>query len=453
VPLVAVTTAAALLVSGASVWAIWQLPDRPRALAGTTAGPAGHASQAPVERAEAAILERRGAAVQAHDEQAFLADLDPANPDLRLKQVAIFRGLAKLDFAQFGYRLAEGRLPQSARLAYDVPAVIVPVLATHELRGYDIGPVAEAQSVTFVSRQGRWWIGSDSDEEIDLPAAGHAEPWDEGEIGVAHGKHALVIGQADDQATLDRVATALDAAVVRDLKFWPTGGKNRWDGKVVVYVPEEQREFNSLFAGTKETADGVVAVTVPVYDNVDFEKGGRAYGRMDGTRVIINPTYFKPTSSFFNVVLRHEVSHVAAEPITADGTPTWLIEGLAEYVGWRQADPSRTFFTRGVDPRTAAAMNKGDYHLVLPASRSFYLGSSATIEQRYTAGFLVCAYVQHRYGEARLKTFATLMGAAKTPAQEPAVLKSALHKAFGISQAQLVSGVDSWVRQYRIGHH
>jgi hypothetical protein len=453
VPVVAVVTALALLFSGASVWAIWQLPGRPQALAGTEAGTAGQHSQPPVELAEAAILERRGAAVQAHDEGKFLADLDPTNATLRARQTQIFAGLAKLRFTRFSYELADATLPQTARQGYDVPALIAPVIATHQLTGYDSGPVGEGQSVTFVLRHGRWWIGSDSDDEADLPAAGHAEPWDDGEIGVAHGQHALVIGQADDQSTLGRVATALDAAVTRDLKFWPIGGKQRWDGKVVVYVPEEQREFNSLFAGTKETADGVVAVTVPVFDNVDFSKGGRAYGRMSGTRVIINPTYFKPTSSFFNVVLRHEVSHVAAEPITADGTPTWLIEGLAEYVGWRQPDPSRTFFTRGVDPRTAAAMNRGDFHLVLPPSRSFYLGSSATIEQRYTAGFLVCAYVQHRYGEARLKTFATLMGAAKTPAQEPAVLKSALQKAFGISSAQLVSGVDSWLRQYRIGHH
>ena len=76
---------------------------------------------------------------------------------------------------------------------------------------------------------------------------------------------------------------------------------------------------------------------------------------MTGSRIIINPKYFRPKSSFFAVILRHEVSHVAAEPITASGTPSWLVEGLAEYVGWRQSDPSRTFFARGVDGRTAAA--------------------------------------------------------------------------------------------------
>jgi hypothetical protein len=455
VPLVAVATAVGLTLSGLSVWGIWQLPERPRVV--SSAGSAGSRATGPtgqpIETAEAAILHRRGAAVLNHDEAQFLADLDPLEQGLRTRQDAIFRGLEKLPFARFSYQLAHGSLPQTATSDYGVPALVVPVLAVHELTGYDTGPVAEAQSVTFVFRHGRWWFGSDQDDEADLPAAGHAEPWDDGKVGVARGKHALVIGQDDDQATLDRVAASLDRAVAADLKFWPTGGSHRWTGKVVVYVPEAEREFTSLFAGTKETADGVVAVTVPVYDNVDFVKGGRAYGHEGGTRVIINPTYFKPTSSFFNVVLRHEVSHVAAEPITSGGTPTWLIEGLAEYVGWRQADPSRTFFARGVDARTAKAMNAGSFHLVLPASRTFYLGSVATVNQRYTEGFLVCAYIQHRYGEAKLKKFATAMGVARTDAQEPAVLKSALHSTLGLTQAQLVSGVDGWIGQYRVGHH
>ena len=38
----------------------------------------------------------------------------------------------------------------------------------------------------------------------------------------------------------------------------------------MVYVPRAQREFTSLFRGSQQTADGVVAVALPVYDNVTF---------------------------------------------------------------------------------------------------------------------------------------------------------------------------------------
>jgi hypothetical protein len=458
VPVVVAIAVPALALSAVSTWAIWQLPTHPVSspVAATPkpAAPHGAADTAARAKAEAAILTRRGAAVQAHDEPGFLADLDPANATLRSQQSAIFAGLAKIDFARFSYA-TNGIDYERPRVAakYDAPTTIAAVVATHELAGYDTGPVVEAQAVTFVYRQGRWWFASDRDADSSLPAAGHAEPWDSGEARVAKGKHSLVIGESVSQSTLQRVASSVDGAVRADLKFWPAGsGKDRWDGRVVVYVPKAQRDFSSLFAGTTQSADGVVAVTIPVYDNVEFRASGRAYGRITGQRIIINPKYFKPQSSFFETILRHEVSHAAAEPITADGTPSWLVEGLAEYVGWRQPDPAQTFFARGVDRRTANAINARTYRLRLPASSTFYSGSAAAIASRYTTGFLVCAYIQHEYGEGRLKAFAGRMGKATTSAKEPAVLKSALRRTFGLTRTQLEGNVTSWLKQYQIRH-
>ncbi len=460
-PVVAAVSVVAVVVSSLTTVAVWRLPSTPAQAAARvpSAPPAGSgrtsgaASLATRDADESAILARRGDAVQAHDEDAFLADLDPADPALRAQQSAIFRGLAKVRFSQFRYRTQGRSYPAPGGSKYTVPVHVAGVVATHQLAGYDSGPVVEAQAVTFAFRNGRWWFASDRDDDSQLPAAGHAEPWDDGEVGLAKGRRSLVIGPASQQSTLTKVAAAVDRAVDDDRRFWPVGdGRQRWDGRVVVYVPQAQREFTSLFTGTQQTADGVVAVAIPVYDNVDFQSGGRAYGKINGSRIIINPRYFKPGTSFFAVTLRHEVSHVAAEPITADGTPTWLVEGLAEYVGWRQSDPSRTFFVRGVDRRTAKAINARTFHLHLPASAGFYSGSSATISQRYTEGFLVCAYVQHRYGETKLKAFARRMGAATTSSKEKSVLRSALHQTFGVSQSQLESGVSSWLRQFRIKH-
>jgi hypothetical protein len=455
-PLVAVLTVAGLAVSAVSTWAVWQLPTGPTVLATANRLPAASSGQTEVQAAAAAILERRGQAVLAHDENAFLADLDPSQPQLREQQSQIYEGLTKLDFARFGYALNGVAFdPSGHGTGHGMSTYIAGVLATHQLRGYDTGPVVEAMAVTFVDRDHRWWFSSDRDVDDQLPAAGHAEPWDDGQVGAARGRHSLVIGQARDDATLRQVASAVDAAVTADLRFWPTGnGTSRWDGRVVVYLPRAKREFTSLFRGSKQTADGVAAVAIPVRDHVAFngQGDGRAYGKVTGTRIIINPTYFRPRSSFFAVTLRHEVSHVAAEPITANGTPTWLVEGLAEYVGWRQSDPSRTFYARGVDGRTAAAVNAHSYRLTLPASSTFYLGSASAIAARYTAGFLVCAYIQHRYGEAKLKTFAARMGAAKTAAQEKPVLKSALRKTFGLTTGGLQDGVNSWLRGFTIRH-
>jgi hypothetical protein len=463
VPVVVAVAVPGLALSAVSTWAVWQIPvHRTSAAAGSGSGPRtasgsglrGAADTLARGQAEDAILIRRGDAVRAHDEARFLADLDPTDASLRAQQKAVFAGLAKIDFSSFGYAtngIGYDRPKVTAR--YGVPTNIAAVVSTYQLKGYDTGPVVEAQAVTFVYRQGRWWFASDHDAESSLPAAGHAEPWDSGEASVVTGRRSLVIGESIKQSTLQRVATSVDGAVKADLKFWPAGHKDEWDGKVVVYVPKAQRDFSSLFAGTTQSADGVVAVTIPVYDNVEFRASGRAYGKVTGQRIIINPRYFKPTSSFFEVILRHEISHAAAAPITGDGTPSWLVEGLAEYVGWRQPDnPSQTFFDRGVDRLTARKIDSRTYHLKLPASSTFYSGSPAAIAARYTTGFLVCAYIQHQYGEGRLKIFAQRMGKATSPAKEPAVLRSALRKTFGLTRSQLEDDATSWLRQYQIRH-
>jgi hypothetical protein len=452
VPAVAGITAVGLAVGGLSSWAVWRLPSRPEATASTVARPGAAAFLASRDAAERAILARRGGAVQAHDEAEFLADLDPTDAALRTQQSLIYAGLAKVTFSVFGYHDAGIDEPVGdLTVKYGAQVHVAAVVATHQLAGYDTGPVVEAEAVTFVYRSGRWWFASDRDDDADLPAAGHAEPWDDGEVGVAKGRRSLVIGPGAAQSTLTKVAAAVDQAVDADRKFWPVGtGRTKWAGRVVVYLPRAEREFSSLFAGTKQTADGVVAVAIPVYNRVNFESGGRGYGDVSGSRIIVNPKYFKPTSSFFKVVLRHEVSHVAAEGITAAGTPSWLVEGLAEYVGWRQTDPSRTFFVRGVDARTAKAINARTYHLRLPASDTFYAGTPAAISARYTTGFLVCAYIQHRYGEAKLKAFAVQMGAATLPSKEPSVLKLALHQTFGLTASQLQDDVSSWLREFTV---
>ena len=417
VPLVAVLTAAGLVISGISTWAIWRLPTHVVAAAspgGSTPGAVDPARL--VDQSVNAILARRGKAVQAHNKAGFLADLDPTLPALRAQQSAIFDGLTKLDFVQFGFR-ANGAAfsPAGHGTGHSQTTYIAGVIATHELRGYDTGPVAEPMAVTFVQRQGRWWMASDRDVDEELPAAGHAEPWDDGQAGVAKGKHSLVIGQAQDEATLVKVAAAVDSAIAADTRFWPTGdGTTRWKGRVVVYLPRVQREFTSLFRGSKQTADGVVAVAVPVYDDVTFgSAGGHPSGHVSGSRIIINPRYFRPKSTFFGVTLRHEVSHIAAEPVTASGTPSWLVEGLAEYVGWRQSDPSRTFFARGVDARTAAAINAHSYRLKLPSSSTFYLGSSAA-SRRTTRRASWCAPTSST-GTARASSSRSSGGWARRP--------------------------------------
>ena len=41
--------------------------------------------------------------------------------------------------------------------------------------------------------------------------------------------------------------------------------------------------------------------------------------------------------------MTHEITHVATRSVTAVGTPTWLVEGIADYVGFKGTSTSVRF--------------------------------------------------------------------------------------------------------------
>jgi hypothetical protein len=210
---------------------VHQSPHPPPAAA-AQAAPGGAAGR---EGAVQALLDRRARAVLDHDERAFLADVDPANSGFVARQRGVYRGLARVPFQTFGYRLLPGRtfsVPAVTR-RWGTDAAVVAVVATHRLRDYDTGDVAEAMGLTVAFREGRWLLESDSDVDDSLPAGGHAAPWDVGEVAVARGQHALVIGDSRDADELASVARRVDDAVLRVSRLWPVGA-GRWPGRVVV---------------------------------------------------------------------------------------------------------------------------------------------------------------------------------------------------------------------------
>jgi hypothetical protein len=344
------------------------------------------------------LLNRHAAAVLAHDQRGFLADVDPTATAFHARQVAIFRGLARVPFQAFDYHLVPNRtytVPEITR-RWGPTAYVAAVVATHRLRGFDTGEAAEAMAFTAVHRDSGWLLVADDEVDDSLPTRAHSAPWDLSEVAVAQGKHSLVIGDVRDRATLPAVARRADAAATAVAKTWPAGAA-RWPGSVVVYTARDKKVM-STFLSPNGTRPRPAAVAVPVLDSFTwFDSLPRAPRRV-GMRVVVDGAAVKAED---DELLRHEVTHVATSSIEGPETPTWMVEGIAEYTAWHLTGVRDELLRRGVDDASYQALRKHRFAFTLPYSVEFY-DDPHTVDGNYTAGTLACAYVRDRWGQQKL---------------------------------------------------
>ncbi len=120
--------------------------------------------------------------------------------------------------------------------------------------------------------------------------------------------------------------------------------------------------------------------------------GTTAAGEGGAARVWLNTPLMGSLSGVGReIVLRHEVLHVATRATSTDATPLWLEEGLAELVGYRGS---------GVTLRTAVAdlvkvVRAGRAPDDLPGAADFSEGSVAVA---YESAHVAAALLEENYG-------------------------------------------------------
>jgi hypothetical protein len=403
---------------------------------GVTGGGPGDGSATAAARASArdkavvAVLSRRAHAVLRHDERAWLADIDPQAQEFLAAQRTVFASLTQVDFASWRYELV-GRDYDRPDLAgtYDVPYHLPAVLLHYAIKGYDPGPVARPQALTFVHRGHRWLIASDGDADSDLPETGHADPWDRRAMVAREGEHVLVLADAQDKGRLGALVRVSDAAVTKVARMWPSG----WRRKVVVVAVRDQRLVETYFRTALQSSDKVAAIAVPAFDTVPgwtpddattYDQKAKARAR---SRVILNPRYFQPADEDNAQLLTHEVTHVATQARTWPGAPAWLLEGIADYTAYRELRP----FAVTLPKALRAQVDAGAVEL---PTYDFY---QHDVEAHYLAGFLACAFVSDRYGEATLRRWYTRLARTPREIQTDAQTQKVSKQVLGLSTSQL----------------
>jgi hypothetical protein len=400
-------------------------PGRPVAGVPTTPAPSASpttGAYVPVtdERTAAvtALLAARGKAVRARDKAAFLATVDPGATAYRARQGKVFDALRQVPLSGWDYALdtareqaADPTLDRRYRTSWWAPDVSL----RYSLTDYDTVPTVEPQHLTFVLRSGRWLVAAD-DDFAARGARTTRDLWDGGRVVVVRGARTLVLGHPGSEATMRRLAGEVDAAVPRVSAVW-----GAWSRRVVLLVPDSQRELGGLIGSTKDLSQ-IAAVAM-----AEIPAGEDGYHPV-GDRVIVNPSSFAELGPLGRrVVLTHEVTHVASRSATGPLTPTWLIEGLADHVGYLSVDLPLSV--------TAAELRRdvraGRLPSALPTEKAFS-ADATRLSQAYEQAWLAVGLLVQRYGRARTLAFYKDVGAARSGTSAAAV-DGAMRRHFGTS--------------------
>jgi hypothetical protein len=403
--------------------------------------PLGAATPAPADESRkdaiTDLLGRRAQAVRDHDERAFMATVDPAADKVFVyNQRQLFRNLAKVPFATWEYEvhaddtLDVDDLPAEVSAGTDdlwAPAVDL----RYALRGGDVTPTSRAMGYLFARHDtagGGWYLRSDT----ALNGLGRRTwrgPWDFGPCQVTTTRQGIVLSHPRNEQMVERLARELDASVRAVSDIWPAP----WSERVVLMLPDSAGEMKAL-VGPDFPVDSVVAVAVA--DRVD-----NASRTVTGQRVVLSPTGVRALSiPSLRVVLRHEITHLAARADTVDGSPTWLLEGFADYVGYRDSGLS---LEEGAPDLVKEFRDHGP-PTSLPEDRAFR-SSGSDLDLAYQQSWSLARFVAERYGEGTLvRLYRTLAAVGPASARETDDL---LREVLGMDRKRLVGDWQDYLRK------
>lgn len=380
------------------------------------------------------LLQRWSDAVRTGNQEELAEVIDPsAAPEFFQSELRRSQSLAAVPLDDWGYELVyEPETPVPPALANSLDAAdswAPSIVLRYAVSGPDSEPTRRPVSLLLAKRDDRWRIVSDA-EIPGIDRRTWKGPWDFGSVTATSvptsGGTSVIVGHQDQAALIDRITAELPAAVDAVTDFYGTD----WPRTALIFTSGSAEEF-AASAGDASAGSGVAAVTVS--DVVTADRP------VSGQRVVFGPQAPDRLTEFTTrSVLRHELTHVAARAGTVDGSPTWLLEGFADYVGYRG---SGVDFER-LAPTLSAVVSSGGPPTVLPEDSDFAAGGIRST-LAYESAWSVCAYVADRYGEQALRS---LYGVLATGPKTASDLDGALSTVLGTTAAEFLQAWGSWVQ-------
>jgi hypothetical protein len=347
------------------------------------------------------LLARRAEAFLARDEDAFMATVSRASPAFVRAERRRFRWAGVVPFR--AYRLRPlwddfGDLTRPSdraryREADDVALVLVE--ERYRLERIDPRPAVETMLMTFVKDDGQWLVASDSDG-IAVGVLSARQLWDLGPVTMRSSEHFSLLthpcGSARGCAAIpDTLLTLAERAMLRLERHWHAP----WHRRVLLVAPSTTEELARMLQATFDVDNFVAFAVSSIETDDDFDYTGH--------RVLLKWESLAGRSEEMVVtILAHELLHVATRSLSGPFMPTFVEEGIADYVG-HDADPGVLAFFEARVPGEGSGAR-------LPRDHEFLTGSADDIYASYQKAHSAVRYFVERWGFSRLVSFYRRLG-------------------------------------------
>ncbi|MFQ6170563.1 hypothetical protein ACK8HX_03060 [Oryzobacter sp. R7] len=358
------------------------------------------------------VLEARAAAVLSGDEGAFAATLAAASGAGHDRQLGALEAARALRVAHLV--VSDVQLDRDPSALPGEPVLLATASFRYRVDDLDRGDRTASSSLRMTRTGDRWQVAAETPT-----GAGATMPWLAlPAMAVRRGEHAVVAGTVDAQR-LAAYAAVVDRAVPELDRDW-SGTPSR----VLVLAPGTPAEAGVLL-GRDGAAPEVAATTEGPTDE---------RGRATGDRVVLDPAAFdRLTPAGREVVLTHELVHVAVRATVPGRTAAWLSEGYADHVGYRRADVPVERLLAPLLAEVRAGRGPSD----LPRLDAL-APAAGSIEVPYLAAWQAVEVLVAEHGEAAVRRLVVEGSATGTDADTEAATDRALGSVLGTSRAALV---------------
>lgn len=326
------------------------------------------------------VLRQRARALKKRNLRAFLATIDRSQVKFVDRERVYFDNLAQLPIAQLTYSVDESSM---VRTAGGFDAVVEMEL---QLEGYDALPVVRPARFHFTldPEDDGLRIASDRDRSWEQRNGVDVQPWDSRAISVVSGGGVLGIFDARSVVRARDVINAVEVGIGQVSQVVPYD----WDGHVVVYALSDTDLLAGLDNLPAQDPDALDAVSFPVPVRLDGEDGDP----LAGTRFLLHPRMLDSNAQQLARLIRHELTHVALGSLD-DDVPTWLGEGIAEWVSVQPLPEDQRLISQAAIDAAAAGVED------LPADLDYNDEDQAA---HYGLSWWACEAIVEMYGEAML---------------------------------------------------